>query len=421
MHKLKALSFRNLKKADIWAAFVMHAHLAFNPILAQTMHIHVNGRPTFLAAKNVLQRNWTAATRKRPSNQQMIMKKNTEQDGGKKIASKKPKTDRDKKSSAKPIEQIGNMLDDFRKARNYDELKRLVNSYAKDMEDIEVRPQSTIHSELFDVDEIARDLLPEDIPDRRLPVRVGADGNCLPRCGSVHAFGSEDHHDEIRARIVIELTKNEDIYLNSRHLAKGTSLNDHDATKLPGCFAAYSPEYTAGDPVTEDAIRRIYQQEVLHISRKNAFMGIWELFALASILKCRLFSVYPVRGNPSVRQDLHRQIYPNGDPLHEDVYIMWTITRGKLRARHWVPNHFVPLLAVQAQVSRIECSFSDEDEDETMDTRTSGLHMLESVGEVSELLLFWLLNRWTTTIDLLFIQLTVLSRCRNWRDQWKKK
>jgi len=39
-------------------------------------------------------------------------------------------------------------------------------------------------------------------------------------------------------------------------------------------------------------------------------MGIWQLFGLSSVLQTKLFSVYPQRGNPNIRSDLHRLIYP---------------------------------------------------------------------------------------------------------------
>ena len=40
------------------------------------------------------------------------------------------------------------------------------------------------------VDEISLDLYPQDVP-QLLPIDVYGDGNCLPRCGSVLAFGDE--------------------------------------------------------------------------------------------------------------------------------------------------------------------------------------------------------------------------------------
>ncbi|XP_033727671.1 uncharacterized protein LOC117317004 [Pecten maximus] len=318
---------------------------------------------------------------------------NTLHDEDKNIPFTKPRTNNEEESKNQ-TKDIGNMLENFRKAKNYDELKLMVFSYAKDNENIEVRPNNIIDGGSFVIDKLAYGLLPDDIPDQgslKLPVCVGADGNCLPRCGSVHAFGLEDKHNEIRARVVIELTKNEDMYLDCKHLARGTSLVDREAAKLPGHYALYSQNYTAGDIVTENTITRIYHQEVLDISRRNSFMGIWQLFGLASVLKCRIFSVYPKLGNPSVRRDLHRQILPIGKPEFEDAYFMWTTTREDMtRETHWVPNHFVPLLSVAAPtppcnnsfvhtVDSMDCSFS-ENEDQSLDI--SGLYdVLESFEE----------------------------------------
>ncbi|KAH3815264.1 hypothetical protein DPMN_143786 [Dreissena polymorpha] len=53
-----------------------------------------------------------------------------------------------------------------------------------------------------------------------LPVSVQGDGNCLPRSGRILAFGDEDHHTEIRCRIVIEMVTNIDRYLSVDHLQK---------------------------------------------------------------------------------------------------------------------------------------------------------------------------------------------------------
>ena len=59
-------------------------------------------------------------------------------------------------------------------------------------------------------------------------------------------------------------------------------------------------------------------------------------------------SIYPQRGNPHVRRDLHRKIYPRdyqGD-LDDPVtrLIMWTSCREDMPSQHWVPNHFVLVL-----------------------------------------------------------------------------
>lgn len=60
------------------------------------------------------------------------------------------------------------------------------------------------------VDQKAMDIYPDDADHLTFTVSVKADGNCLPYTGSVLAFGNDVHGTEIRVRIVIEQTLNEE-------------------------------------------------------------------------------------------------------------------------------------------------------------------------------------------------------------------
>ena len=62
------------------------------------------------------------------------------------------------------------------------------------------------------------------------PVSVFADGNCLPRSGSVLAFGHENFADEIRARFFIELELNEDYNMNGSFLRQGGEFDNKGAS-----------------------------------------------------------------------------------------------------------------------------------------------------------------------------------------------
>ncbi|KAH3862708.1 hypothetical protein DPMN_025682 [Dreissena polymorpha] len=73
-------------------------------------------------------------------------------------------------------------------------------------------------------------------------------------------------------------------------------------------------------------------------------MGIWQIFALSSVLNAPIRSVYPEKGNPNVRQDLNRLILPRTDMKYDVIYILWTNTRDDITESNWSPNHFVPLL-----------------------------------------------------------------------------
>ena len=63
-------------------------------------------------------------------------------------------------------------------------------------------------------------LLPTDIPvepkQELFPEVIVGDGNCLPRSASVLVYGTENKHSEMRQKIVLELVKNEDLYLDNK-------------------------------------------------------------------------------------------------------------------------------------------------------------------------------------------------------------
>jgi len=164
------------------------------------------------------------------------------------------------------------------------------------------------------------------------------------------------------------------MYLDQAYLARRTNLRPCRAKLLPNHFAMYSPQFIAGRKLTPDVIKRIYEKEVIDISRPNTFMGIWQLFAMAFVLQCQLYCVYPKLGNPGVRADLNRMILPRVANTCEDVYIMWTTTRQDMTAVHWVVNHCVPLFRVSENVAESEdthdadlvhCSFSEDEVDLT--------------------------------------------------------
>ena len=77
-------------------------------------------------------------------------------------------------------------------------------------------------------------------------------------------------------------------------------------------------------------------------------MGIWQIFALSSVLQQDILSVYPKLRSINVRQDLHRLIHPRSRQITPIIqHIMWTRTRKGMKGTHWVPNHFVPVISIE--------------------------------------------------------------------------
>ncbi|CAG2206817.1 unnamed protein product [Mytilus edulis] len=159
------------------------------------------------------------------------------------------------------------------------------------------------------VDEDSLQIFPRDISQKELleltPVRIGADGNCLPYTGSVFAFGDQKRAEEIRVRKIIEQTIFKDYYLDHDYLKRGTD-NSYTNNALSKTYAMYSDEYIPNERLSLRKVEMVYQKEVMKITKNRSYMGIWQLFSLSSILCRPLFSVYPMLGNPNVHNDLHR-------------------------------------------------------------------------------------------------------------------
>ena len=142
-------------------------------------------------------------------------------------------------------------------------------------------------------------LFPNDVKDKcvgQLPVIVVGDGNCLPRSGSILAFGNELTHKEIRARIAVELACNESIYIDNSYLNSGVSLPDDEKRNLCKTYTMFSDKYM-NELLSEKTIRRIFQEETMNVTRLGEYMGVWQLFALSTVLKCPIRSIYPSIGD----------------------------------------------------------------------------------------------------------------------------
>lgn len=74
------------------------------------------------------------------------------------------------------------------------------------------RKPAAIFASSYQLDRLARDLLPDDAPPDLIPVAVGADGNCLYRTFSLLFEGNENRHTELRLRTAVELLLHKSYY-----------------------------------------------------------------------------------------------------------------------------------------------------------------------------------------------------------------
>ena len=193
------------------------------------------------------------------------------------------------------------------------------------------------------VDRHSLPLVPDNMPV--VPVEIYGDGNCLPRAVSLHAYHTEDLHEEMRYRIVVELVNNETWYLSDELDAGGSK------TKCAGTFAMFSEQF-AGQSFEVKSVQDIFREEVVTIIQNGSYMGAWQIAAVASVLRSPVQSVYPQYASQTVRNDLHRLFHPRSgcstdtEPnCTEPMMILWTSTQGvDLTPKTWRPNHFVLLV-----------------------------------------------------------------------------
>ena len=235
---------------------------------------------------------------------------------------------------------------------SYEQLTGICHDINSQISPLELYPNPiTTPPDLSGVDLGSLNICPADIPDQQqllYPCISHANGNCLPSSGSRFAFDSSDETTEIRVRIVVESVVHEDNYLDNKYLNRGLPAHA-EGKNLPMTYAQYSDVFIPGTRLSKSVIRKIYRKEIMAIRKDKEYMGIWQIHALASVLGTPIQSIYPQLGNPNVRRDLHRLIMPQSEiggvnPVH----IMWTSTRTDMVNNHWIPNHFVPMLPLQA-------------------------------------------------------------------------
>ncbi|WAR23449.1 LOW QUALITY PROTEIN: hypothetical protein MAR_037118 [Mya arenaria] len=161
--------------------------------------------------------------------------------------------------------------------KSFDDLQILVPAIEEEIKelygDIHFNPNISVVSHRLTVDRVAHGL---DFDQQtieaavgKLPVCVQGDGNCLPRSGSILAFGDEDHHTEIRCRIVIEMVTNIHLYLSVEYLQKGAGNLGKEAKHLVHTYSMFTEQYV---PEKRLVPRNIYKKEVLETCKNKTYM-----------------------------------------------------------------------------------------------------------------------------------------------------
>jgi hypothetical protein len=179
---------------------------------------------------------------------------------------------------------------------------------------------------------------PMSRPSQYVPIKVGSDGNCLPRAISVCLTGSEKYHLELRA------------------LMTKAAVDDHEKVKeiIKGKGAAM----TGG---------KSYWDDVLAMATPGEPLSAYGIAAASVAFGVQIHAVYPqVNGVEDKYTTILGGLYcdPRNENPKIEIKLMWTSTCGVSvnGSSSWTPDHFVPLLrANPPEVQRISSTNSSLD------------------------------------------------------------
>ncbi|GFS15844.1 vertnin [Elysia marginata] len=237
-------------------------------------------------------------------------------------------------------------LGNLRVTESLDDFIQECQSQMSEMREVCGRGRSVLESRIT-IENWAIASVLSDIPGQshqQFPVKVRCDGDCLPACGAVFAFGQDVRPEEMRLRIVHELAVNAFYYLDNNYLSHNFTGKKNCLQSIASLSDHYFPEVHDLSKIT--VLKALYEKELKDICKPRSYMGMWQMFGLASVLQMRICSVYPeVSTYSELRTQLHRVIEPRDKKTDDVATILWTSTRMSTKSLSWVPNHFVPLLA----------------------------------------------------------------------------
>lgn len=144
-------------------------------------------------------------------------------------------------------------------------------------------------------------------------------------------------------RILVETVRPKKLYLSQAYLERGHA--GIESKNLSKPFVFYSDEYYPPDKLEEHDIENIYEKEIMKIRQNKSNMGIWQNFALVSVLAKSVFSVYPKLGNKMLEY-IYIVLLNLEKKSSGMSYTMSFATRKDITMENWFPIHFVAVLPV---------------------------------------------------------------------------
>lgn len=217
------------------------------------------------------------------------------------------------------------------------------------------------------IDAVAHRLYPADAPAGLLPLVCKGEGNLLFDAASMLLVGSTSLSLELQVRTVVEMLLWKRYYL--------CGMIDSKVMLQAARFSLCAEESQDMLNLPIQVLEAIFDADVKATCFPGSFANMWHVYALASVLKCNIYSVYPMY-NLKIRPYFNRLIRPRTwlkDAEALTLHIMWS---GDLEAGSvFKPHNFVAL--IHASDLKIGSPNSDQ--------RMPSLKSLEHVSPNSQL------------------------------------
>ena len=149
------------------------------------------------------------------------------------------------------------------------------------------------------VDTVANKHIRSDILQRfnvHYPICIELDGNCFCRSISQLVYGSEDHHVEMRYRIVIDSVLNLKNYTDHDDLMRCVKHVHKNCSNIAGYYCCYSCVKNVGNQDQSlKGIQFVFREDVMRICKLKEYCGPWQLHSAANVLALKLVMTFPSR------------------------------------------------------------------------------------------------------------------------------
>jgi len=186
------------------------------------------------------------------------------------------------------------------------------------------------------IDNVAHTLYPADAPVGLLPLACKGEGNLLFDAASMLLVGSASLSLELQVRTVVEMLLWKRYYLSG--------MIDSKVMLQAARFSLCAEESEDMLNLPMAVLEAIFDADVKATCFPGSFANMWHVYALSSVLRCNVYSIYPMY-NLKIRPYFNRLIRPRvwlKDCELVTLHIMWS---GELEdAFVFKPHNFVALV-----------------------------------------------------------------------------